>query len=984
MTEIRTRHVDWSEPVLPAVARALADEHAGPDELDLGHLLLAFPGGRPSRRTTELLVAEAEERGVVLVPPRTVTVGALPELLYRPERSLADRVLRQRLWARVLRETPAARLEPVVPDPPDPDDLAGWAALARQIRTVHREVAREELDFGRVAAACAEGGLSFDDSARWRVLAGLQERYREALDAAGRTDAHRARRRALERDSLGLYHLYQYNEYKSNKVYKPAVHLVGVPEMPGVLKRMLRRLADGGTPVVAWIHAPADRAGAFDELGCVVPAEWREARVPVDDDDLAFRGGPAEQADEALRAVAELSDGRAAEEVTVGVPHEGLTPWLEQRFEAHGVPHRVAAGTPLSRTAPFRLLAACADYLDGRAFPDLAALLRHPDLTAAAGGDAGPETADAYFSRHLPARITDRLTSRRWPPDARNPRARMAGLVEKVEGAGLLEPLRGPPRHLTRWMPEILGLLERVYGAEPLDRSRPAQRRILEACRAVRDRAADFHALPDAADEVCGAGAAIRLLLAELRGPEDAVPPEPEEAAVEVLGWLELHLDDAPDLVLTGANEPHLPESVGADLFLPNRLRQELGLPDDEARFARDAYLLTAVLRARERVRIVAGRRDAEGTPLRPSRLLLTGDPEGVARRLLRFLEAEGVGAEDADSDGERARGFREAAPLGLEPADRPGFQVPPRDRLALPAAPERMRVTEFRSLMADPYRWMLERRLGLDELHDEDRELDPARFGSLAHRVLEGFGRHDELHAADPDAVGRRLEAVLDRLADEGFPASLPAVRVQVEQLRARLRAFARWHAARVAEGWRVAATEAEVSEGVPFDVDGTPVRLLGRIDRVDVHADRGLVAVFDYKTGSRADDPARAHRSRAGEWKDLQLPLYRHFLSRLEDADGRPLLPDLEAMEVRLGYVHLPKDTGRVGAAFLEWDDALLAEADEEARRWIRWLRERDAVEFDPDRTRTHRWDPLGPLLGRGVLARLGADDVDGEDDG
>lgn len=922
--------------------RALLDEHGEAGTLDLGDHLLVFPGRRPARRTTELLVAEAERRGLVLTPPRPLTVGGLPERLYEPERPLADPILARRCWSLALRDLPRELLEPVVPEPPVEDDLAGWAGLAGIVHGLHRDVAAEGLDFTDVARRC-RSEMRFDDSERWRVLSRVREAYLDRLAEANRSDADEARMRALREERCQI---------RTSSPPLRHLHLVGVVELPGLVRAMLREVGDD-VEVVGWVHAPEERAHAFDELGCVDPSAWAEAHVPVDDEVLRLRNRPGDQASEVVRALASYGERYAADEVTVGVPDPSLAPWIEQRLSAHGVPHRLAAGTPLERTAPFRLLRAVADYLDGRRFPDLAALLRHPDVEELLERDGILETADRFFSKHLPARTEGAL------PTGSRAGVEMSALLERLSD-DLLAPFHGR-RRLTEWMPEVLGLLPGIYGDGALRRSRSRDRTILEACEQIRDAAAALHRLPEGADEACGAAAAIRVLLAELRGPDDAIPPEPERAAVEMLGWLELHLDDTPALILTGFNEGAVPESLSSHPFLPDGLRRTLGLPDNRHRLARDAYLLSALLHSRDSIRVVAGRTSASGDPLRPSRLLLTDRGEKLARRVLRL-----TGAEDGPAPAP-------LAPPELHAEGDSAFSAPPEPRLDLGEAPEAFAVTEFRTLLEDPYRWALERYLNLRELHDRDREMSAMAFGSLAHRILDVFAGHEEVGSDDPETVGRRLERILDRLVARRFgPGSLPAVPLQVEQLRHRLEAFAEWHARRIADGWRVLATEARTPEhGVPLDVDGRPVRLHGRIDRVDVHAESGTVAVFDYKTGDRARDPDRVHRTRSGAWRDLQLPLYLHLLPHLRDAEGAPLVRDLGDRTVRAGYIHLPKTADAVGEAVAPWDEELVRSAWERARAVVRRLREEPRVVFDASRVRSRSWDPLGPLLGRGVLA-------------
>lgn len=990
---VRKRFLGWNGPALPKLVDHLLrpeDGYADPPDLDLRGHRFVFPGGRPGRRFVELLAQEAEARGLRLTAPRAQPVGALPELLYRSEsgRSPADEVLSRQLWARALQDVRRDRLRILVPDPPDDGDLPGWAGLADVVVELHRTVSREGLDFETVAQRCGED-LLFDDTGRWKVLVEVRRRYLQSLESLGREDRHEARMAALEGGRVEVD--------PTDPEAVEEIHLVGVVDMPGVAREMLHRVAGDGFPVTAWIKAPESMEDRFDDVGCVAPDAWTGVEIPVPDDVLVVVDDPADQAGATLRAIAELGGKRAPDEITVGVPDEDVVPWLERGFRRHDLPHRVAGGTPLDRTSPFRLLEAVADYLDGRRFADLAALLRHPAVGRRL--DDGPvlEVADRYQSDHLPARIhSDMPRSRRRGGEDDGPS--LHDLVERLHGPELLGPLAdgegkrerggegegarlggrgsetgdGPAgRTLSDWMPEIMALLRKSYGGDSLRRGKPEGRVLIETFEQVREVAEAFHRLPAEADHPCSATHAIRLLLGQLRSSGTPVPPEPDRAAMELLGWLELHLDDAPALIVTGFNEGFVPESLNAHPFLPNALRSELGLVDNRWRWARDAYLLTALLASRDTVRIVAGRTTASADPLRPSRLLLTVRGEPLARRVLGFVGS------DRDP-------VPPVLPPGVQIAERSDFATPPETEIHLPEAPESFSVTEFRALLQDPYRWALERRLGLDALHDANRELDPLGFGTLAHDVLRDFARSDAAAEEDVRAVTRRLDRLLDSAAARRFGSgALPAVPLQIEQLRHRLHAFAAWQAARVAAGWRLLAAEIGTpKEGVPFDVDGRPIRIRGRIDRVEIHQETGTIAVFDYKTGDRVPDPDAAHRTRSGEWRDLQLPLYRHLLRHLRLPGEEPIVEEGTEPDVRLGYIRISKDPARVGAVLADWSEEELRSALERARQVVRRLRTEGVIAFDRDATRTTRWDPLGPLLGRGVLSPTSSEDE--EEDG
>ncbi|MDT8341706.1 MAG: PD-(D/E)XK nuclease family protein [Longimicrobiales bacterium] len=213
-------------------------------------------------------------------------------------------------------------------------------------------------------------------------------------------------------------------------------------------------------------------------------------------------------------------------------------------------------------------------------------------------------------------------------------------------------------------------------------------------------------------------------------------------------------------------------------------------------------------------------------------------------------------------------------------------------------------------------------------------------------------------------------------------------AVRLQVEQLRARLRAFSHWHAAHVAQGWRVHAVEAATPPGAgipfPYRDDAPPVGLRARIDRVDHHPGTGRWAVFDYKTSEAGDGPDATHRRGRPdpEWVDLQLPLYHWLVTRMTLPSGAadrapggiPLVPASDpAPRIELGYLLLPRDLDRVGAAMAEWDEATLADGVACARRVLDRLRTDPVPPTEPHRAR-YPDEQLDALLGRSVLVADG----------
>lgn len=963
--QVMRTFLGWDAPALPRAAALLADHYqdAAAGELDLRGAVVVTPGGRSGRRLIELLLDEAEARGLTLTPPRVVTTGGLPELLYTPSTGLADPTTVRHAFSQALQALSADRLHPAFPNPPQPQDAVGWMTLAGVVAPLHRNIAAEGLTFGDVVRTLREG-FPYDDTARWEVLSAVEVEYLRLLKRAGFADPDRARGEALDRGVLD----------------SPGdLWLIGIVELPGLVRSMLRQAAaPSGSPIHALVHAPEENADFFDELGCVIPELWESAHIPLDDARIHVVRRPPDQAD-AVADILRGLDGRfSAEEIVVGAPDRDVVPYLERGLAMAGVPHRDAAGTALAATGPYRLLEAVGAFLDGRRFVDFASLVRHPDvsealaaqgraLEATSGSKSPLDAIDRYYGEHLPAKVAGSLSKGRGYDDMQ---AVVSGLEDTLE----LDKLKGL-RALSEWMPPVLELLGRVYGLEPLSLGKQRERHTVEVCAALKGAAGVLGGLPPALDSKVNGAEAIRLLLSELRSTN--LPPDPERDAVELLGWLELPWDDAPTVIVTGANDRHLPDTFGADAYLPGALRCQLGLPDDRARFARDAYLLSALIHSREELHVVAGRLNAAGDPLRLSRLLFATSDEEAARRIHEHL------------------GDEEAPPPGiaeLTGATQSRFQSPPEPTIAIRASPgpsgsgepvESLSVTEFGKLLSDPYRYALERLLGLRTVEDIEAEMSPPVFGSLAHTVLERFGRSEAKNSPDEEVITKALDELLNQATASQFGrTAIPAVKVQIEQLRARLHAFAGWQAGWITQGWRVVCVEASIAreDGVRFEVDGQPILLRGKIDRIDHNVGTDEWAIWDYKTSDGAKTPEAAHRkgrTNDRRWIDLQLPLYRHLLAGVLADDGAQLVPPNTRDRVSLGYILLPKDLTKVGDSIAKWDEEALESADEAARTAVRTLRTGE-FRFDPG-VRGYPDDQFDALLG---WKELPVADNDGED--
>ena len=926
MSEVKRVFLGWKKSGIQSSAEILLNRYRSGDLVDMTSVTVVVPTGRVGRRLREVLLKNAAAQQLGIFPPRIETIGQLPELLYSAKQPFAPSLVQQFAWVEALRKASRGTLRHIVPTPPDEHDPR-WMELGSLLQRQHIELTDHRLDF----AAVAERGKSlegFTDAARWTSLAEVQASYLALLDDLQLWDRQTARNVAIENRECSL---------------EGDLILIGMVDLSRTLRGMLEQL---GEQVTSLVFAEPSIADRFDEFGCVRPEAWQSVNVGVEEHHILIADGPANQADAVVYAIESLEGEYGADDITIGVPDSSLVPHLENRLGQFDIRARWGPGRPLSASPPAQWLRIVADYLESDRYAPFAELLRHSDTRhyldgLQAFGDPA-RAMDEAFRKHLPDYIRDDGSTPQDYPDA------VSFLFS------LLKDLRGAPQSPKAWASVIFDVVERLYYQRTLDKER--DRATLEAYNRLSETARRFEELPEGLTPKVSASVAILMLLSHL---DDAqVPPAAGGQAIEMVGWLDVPLDDAAVAIITNMNDGVVPKSVSSDVFLPNRFREALGLDDNAMRYARDAYALQATLNSRMIVRLVVGRRAETNDPLRPSRLLMATQREKLAERCLMLFNEEEIQPIVQRVDHDQLR-----------------FHVPRPEKLVEPITA--LSVTAFGRYLTCPYRFYLSRVQGLKARDDRMTELDGATFGQLAHDALEAFGRSEFRDSSDADEISLYLRSELSKLAKQRFGAQpMATIQIQLAQLRLRLEQFALKQAAWRSEGWEIVHTELEENDGV-INVDGEPFRLLGRIDRIDRRVTNSgceEFAILDYKTGDAGEAPEKKHISKPGKndplapahWVDLQLPLYRYLV---RSVDG--LGPDLTGKTVKLGYVLLPGVVADTRFEIAEWSDSDLMIADEAACDVVRKIR--NEVFWPPtDPIRYQNTDEFSAVVQHGVFGR------------
>jgi len=882
----------------------------------------------------------------------------------------------------------------------------------------------------------AVGGGSPEIMQRLAVLHRLSARRDATLDAAGVADRDAALRDAVAEGRLrvreqpsGAMPAVDGGAHGAERL----VVLLADPEP--VQRALLARLGEGGVSVEVCVHtAESLDSEGFPQLHAWESRRFDADCIPSSA--IRMADGPAEAAAAVVEAIRAIPAPRRSDTLAVMAPDDETRRAVERELALAGAPAARVATRAFAATRLGTLLARLGELLREGTLESLAAFVRHDDVATwlARGGEGGGEgcgvrggavAVSEYRAATLAGSWRDAVVHD--PDDPRRTGERFAAVVAAVQR--LVAPL-SDARAACAWARPLREVLRAVVGDDgrgAFTTERAATIRLLDrALRALDEVPAEFRT-PIQCHEV------IALLLAELSGKE--VRGDARHDGVTIFGWLDAGMADEPHLVLACFADGRVPEGAVVDPILPDELRRGLGMPSSLRRAARDAWILDGILsRARARgedssrsgardensaragaregggpagasVSFVVPRRTAEGDPLRPSRFLLRVAREELpARATQLFAAPHGAPAAAAAS----AAGFRA------------GDAVFPRTPAVADTRIASVRVTAFKTFIQCPYLFQLrfDPRLRLDSIDERAAELDARGFGVLVHAALEAWGREEADRGrptVDAGEIERALVHHLEEHAAARFPGSRAAsVDVQIALARRRLERFARLQAAQVAEGWRIhsvetafevapkgGAKQAPMLAAAPFPHAAAPfphaaaplshaaaprlatpgetaggLFLTGRIDRVDVHEGLGRFRALDYKTSSKAEPPTRTHRvlrgPRKGEWKDLQLPLYRVLLRSLPT----PIPVDAGA----LGYINLAPSMEKSAFDFLKAGSDDLDAAEAQAAAIVARIL---AGDFTPSaRAPVGADDPLAPVWGLGLRGADAGDESDGDE--
>lgn len=836
MRHTNTIFFDWNLPLLPAITQQLLSGTKG-GFVDLSSTLVVVPTVQSGRRLREALALASNG----LFPPEIVTPDGLLAHLLRNE-TIASETAVVAAWVSVFQSLDFTQFKTLFPV--TPEQSIGWQhGMARRFVQLRNELGEEGLDFQKVAQFTEKSG---HEPERWQELAKLETLYLSQLNIHNLRDPKQLR-----------------SETAQN--YSPPKHidrivLAATPDPQPLILQALERSAQQ-IPVEIWIYGSED--AHFDEWGRPAVEHWNQR--PLDLEAWSVNLQTVASQKTVASFIVESIQDKASESVLLGLADSALNPIIADALTRANTAHYDPEGQPLHNGTIGQLSELLCRLCNDPDTATVRALLQHPDIQSWLGttphANKVLQQLDRIFEFHLAPDLSTLIHFA-----AKSPKA-----TELKNALTELDQLASELSDTGSFATTLAQKLQLIYAEKQIENSAESEIPWEERAEAIRNWlqlvAETERLFPDLPKSF--AHTTLEYSLHNSR-----VYPTRPQLAHDLLGWLELLWNDAPHLIVAGLNEHSVPESVIGDSFLPESLRELLGLRTNAQRFARDAYLLEALCHRRAgkngHIDFLIPQVSHDQHPLKPSRLLFQCTADKLIQRTRQLFQA----SNENFTTSRHSIAWKLKPPLDLE----------------LPAS---LSISALKSYLQCPFRFFLRYVLHMRPVDIETRELSPAAFGTLFHDTVAKL-KGDKLdQTIKPGDLIKKLHAIAEHLFEHRYGTRLSfALSLQHEALMERIVSFAEHQYDDIVQNGGIHILNTEEAFEIPLE----GFILNGRIDRIDQRDDR--LELIDYKTSNQPANPESAHLSAVGkktppehlpeeafyeldgkcyQWTDLQLPLYK-----------------------------------------------------------------------------------------------------------
>lgn len=871
----------WHESVsvLSAERLLLYKKKSSLYAIDLSHLLIIVPTKQSGRLLENELLKIAESENSVLLSPEFKTPLNLLEL---PQNS-ADKINEQTSMMEALSSVDEL---PVLFPNGVPKENCGRFEAAKTICALR--------------ATLAERGLTINDAAqnkiiqenepeRWQDLSKLESLYKKILERRGLLD----RTICLKEASLN-----------STVVGVDKVIIVSVPDPIPLALNAIQNI-DNTVPVEIWINAPDTECDSFDEFGIPKDGSF-DLLSNISDNNISLVRKPSDAAEKTIQILSE-KNGLSVDDFDLSLFTDELINPLMDSFEERGYETYNPAGETCRDGVLYNLISDFLQLLIDGSYESFVSICRNPHFT-----ESLTKIDRIQFLLDI-----DKFHDEILPVDSKRFYNEIIRIADDSKYIHLKSALELFPKALIKILSGdnfensiemLLDFLSEVY-LEPKTFLSKKQEELFELkAKKISSLIFQFNEISNTLNVT--ESEIQRLLLSTIENTAVYAPHSAD--SIPLQGWLEMNWSTAPNIILVGFNEGFIPESITSDLLLPESARKALLLKNNSQRMTRDLFLMRTLVESRkDNLFIIVLKTNELGDPLKPSRLLFSCSKEKILKRA-NYL----FGEDNSLSAKVQTISNRSELPL-ITPV------LPTKDL-------DKISITSFRNYLSCPFRFYLDKILGMEHVHGDANQMDNMIFGTLCHWALEQYGKNFNGDLFNENEVKDYLKSRLEEKVTEkyGYKPVL-SILLQLENAKRRLEKAAIVETQNRVDGWEI--IESEYSG--EFLIEG--VAVTGKIDRIEYNSQLKKWRIIDFKTSSKADAPQLAHFGKdaldsdskclsfqsnddkaAKLWKNLQLPLYIKLLDNtnsLHSSDGAVFSSQISNFE--LCYFNLPDAVSETG---------------------------------------------------------------------
>lgn len=839
--------------------------------LDFSKISMLSTVGRAARHLVEKLVVYSENEKIGISPPNILSISNIFSILL-PDKKLVSSIDSQLIFLSILKDCDLSLFGFLFPRlDKEATNLKLFEKSCFLSRT-YQEFTKNGDSVSNSIESLLQSGLIPNED-RWLELNKIFSLYREKLTQLGLLDTQSA------------LTLLETTGAKSDS----QLILLGCHDLAPIVKRCLKA---GFKNIVSLIFAAAEEKAGFDEIGCIKAQYWKERNSIFDSKKIRICADSKAQAYDLFSELSSIPSETSASKITIGALEPGMDRLIESMANQQDLEIHIPNKSSLHSTEAALLITGGLKYTISRKFADLSALLSFEALCSKLPLRSDTQNViNKYRENHLQPQVIDTLPSA--SPE----------VLDSIKQIDLLfKKLMREKALIADWIESVASVLVDIYG-EILP---PDASSLLEVLTTLRGNYSELELEPEVFLELVSSVFAESGFSEKAAENEDSANPD----CIDLVGWLELALDDASYTFITSFNQGFVPLPANHNPFLPDKARKLLVLEDDDYRLARDSYVLETFLHSKQNLIFFSAKHSLESSPLLPSKLALRGKSEKMAQTIVDFFSVKTsiAGSSSADSVSSFKSKYAE-------------MLVPKKKVFPVPIS---LSVTALSDYLRCPYLYYLKHVLKLKTAAPDSRELTALQFGSLLHEIIADFANSHVASETSSKTIETYLLSQLQVRFNLLFGKSpFAEVLVQYHQLASRLINFAAWQSSWTISGWKVFQVEAEFAKpGFNIMTDSGPALLKGRIDRVDFNSKTSEYAILDFKSGDKSATSNVAFSKTKG-WQDLQLATYSFYASEI-----------LGIKNPRLAIVPLSASSEELSVSWANWDDEMLISAKESLR--------------------------------------------------